>query len=68
MQINLPKETELQSLAAGYASVEMYVHRLVIQDRERLVIEQGIEAMKQGRVRHFDDFDHEFRLRHNVDD
>jgi len=64
MQITLPKDTEDQSLAAGYSSVEQYVHSLVLRDRERLAIEAGIEAMKDGRLRDFDEFDREFRHRH----
>ena len=67
MQITLPEDTETQSLAAGYASVEQYVHSLVLRDRERIAIEERIAAMKDGRVQAFDDFDREFSLKHSID-
>lgn len=66
MQITLPEDTETQSLAAGYANVEQYVHSLVMRDRERLAIEEGIAALKDGRVQDFDDFDREFEKKHNI--
>jgi hypothetical protein len=66
MQITVPEDTETQSLAAGYASVEQYVHSLVLRDRERLAIEEGISAMNEGRVQDFDDFDRDFRQKHNI--
>lgn len=31
------------------------------QDSERCAIQQGIDAMREGRMRDFDDFDQEFR-------
>lgn len=61
MQINLPEEAEHQSVAAGYASVEQYIHSLVARDRERLAIQEGIQAMKQGQTEEFDAFDKNFR-------
>ena len=67
MQIRLPEDTETQSLAAGYANVEQYVHSLVLRDRERLAIEEGIAAMKEGRVQDFDEFDREFIQNHKID-
>jgi hypothetical protein len=36
---------------------QQYVHSLVLQDRERLAIEEGIAAMNEGRTDDFDDFD-----------
>lgn len=66
MQVTLPEDTQNQSLAAGFSSVEQYVYNLVQQDKERLAIEQGIESMKHGRLRPFDDFDLEFRHRHQI--
>lgn len=67
MQIKLPEDTESQSLAAGFASVEQYVHSLVLRDRERLAIEEGISAMKEGRLQDFDEFDRDFRKTHSID-
>ena len=66
MEITLPEDAEKQSVAAGFASVEQYIHSLVRRDRERLAIEEGIVAMKEGKVRGFDDFDREFRQRHGL--
>ncbi|MEM9585878.1 MAG: hypothetical protein AAGA03_01245 [Planctomycetota bacterium] len=68
MNISIPEETEQQSVAAGFASVEQYVHSLVRRDRERLAIEEGISAMKEGRVQDFEDFDRQFRERHGIDE
>ncbi|WP_425396690.1 hypothetical protein [Aeoliella sp.] len=50
-----------QATAAGYASVETYLQILVERDRERLAIAEGVEAMRSGRVRPFEEFDREFR-------
>ena len=66
MEITLPDDAEHQSVAAGFASVEQYVHSLVLRDRERLAIEEGIAAMKEGKVQDFGDFDREFRERHGL--
>jgi hypothetical protein len=66
MEISLPDDAEKPSVAAGYASVEQYIHSLVRRDRERLPIEEGIDAMKEGKVQDFDDFDREFRKRHGL--
>jgi hypothetical protein len=67
MQITLSEDTEIQSLAAGFASVEQYVHSLVLRDRERIAIEEGIAAMKNGRAQDFDEFDLEFRQKNSID-
>ena len=67
MQIKLPEETESQSLAAGFASVEQYVRNLVLRDRERLAIEEGIAASKAGLIQDFDTFDRDFRKQHGID-
>ncbi len=66
MEIILPDDAEQQLVAAGYASVEQYIHSLVRRDRERLAIEEGIAAMKEGKVQDFDHFDREFRQRHGL--
>ena len=61
MQIQLPDDTEQLSLAAGFASVDQFVNDLVRKERERLAIQEGINAMEAGQVVDFDDFDREFR-------
>ncbi len=66
MQITLPDDAERQSLAAGFASVEQYIHSLVRRDRERLAIEEGITALKEGKVQDFEEFDREFRKRNGL--
>jgi hypothetical protein len=55
-----------QALAAGFASVELYVQNLLDRDAERIAIQEGLEDLKGGRVRHFDEFDREFRARNNI--
>ncbi len=59
MQSNLPDDPRIQGLAAaaGYASVEDYVFNLIERDTERIAIQQGLDAMKAGRTRPFEDFD-----------
>ena len=66
MQINLPDDAESQSVAAGFASVEQYILSLVDRDRERLAIEEGLEAMRQGRVEKLDEFDARFRQQNGI--
>ncbi len=51
-----------QALAAGFASVELYVQNLLDRDAERIAIQEGLEDLKAGRVRHFDEFDREFQV------
>jgi hypothetical protein len=55
-----------QALAAGFASVSLYVQNLLDQDAERLAIQEGIDALEAGRVSDFDDFDREFRARNDI--
>lgn len=55
-----------QTLAAGFASVSMYVQNLLDQDAERLAIQEGIDALEAGQVSDFDDFDREFRRRNGL--
>ncbi|MEX2309290.1 MAG: hypothetical protein WD738_16945 [Pirellulales bacterium] len=63
MQINLPDSTDVQSqaVAAGFASVDEYVFSLIERDKERVAIQVGLDALRDGRTRSFDDFDAEFR-------
>ncbi len=55
-----------QATAAGHGSVEVHLQTLVDRDRERLAVAEGIEAMKSGQVRPFEEFDREFRSKHNL--
>jgi hypothetical protein len=55
-----------QALAAGFANVELYVQNLLDRDAERIAIQEGIDAAAAGRVRDFDEFDREFRLRNSI--
>jgi len=68
MQITLPDDLDLQSqaIAAGFATVEDYVHVLLNRDAERVAIQQGIDAMRSGKVRPFEEFAAEFRRKHQV--
>ena len=66
MQINFTDDAEKQSIAAGFANVEQYILSLLDRDRERLAIEEGLEAMRQGRVEKFDDFDARFRQQNGI--
>jgi predicted transcriptional regulator len=68
MQIEIPDhcEAEKQAIAAGFASVEQYVVALLDRDAERAAIQEGLDAMKAGRFRPFEDFDREFRQMHNL--
>ena len=66
MEISLPDNVRQQSIAAGYASVEQYILSLMKRDRERLAIEVSLTALREGRVREFDEFDQEFRQRNNL--
>ena len=50
-----------QATAAGYASVEEYVHSLVLRDKDRLAIQKGYEQVQAGQLRPFEDFDAEMR-------
>ncbi|MCO6045771.1 hypothetical protein NG895_17880 [Aeoliella sp. ICT_H6.2] len=47
--------------------MEAYLQILVERDRERLAIAEGIEAMRAGRVRPFEEFDREFREQHGLE-
>jgi len=61
MQIQIPDDTKQLSIAAGFASVDQFVHSLLLKERERLAIQAGIDAMDAGQVMDFADFDREFR-------
>jgi hypothetical protein len=67
MQIEIPDTTQQQSIAAGFADVEQYIFSLVERDRERLAIQTGLDSLATGQVNSFEEFDREFRLRHNLE-
>ncbi|MFC1757901.1 hypothetical protein ACFL2H_03925 [Planctomycetota bacterium] len=67
MQVKLPEDAERLSVAAGFASVDQYVFSLVQKDRERLAIQEGIDALAEHRVQDFEEFDREFRKTNGIE-
>ncbi len=63
MQIDIPdlNEFQAQAITAGYATVEDYVITLLTRDGERLAIQLGIDEMRAGQTRPFEEFDQELR-------
>lgn len=63
MTIQLPndRDYQAQAVAAGYASLDDYVVTLLDRDAERVAIQQGIDDMRAGRMRPFDEFDAELQ-------
>lgn len=63
MQIQLPNDRGYESLAtaAGFASVEDYVVRLLEREAERRAIQEGIDAMRAGDMQPLDEVDAELR-------
>jgi hypothetical protein len=55
-----------QAVAAGFASVQLYLQSLVEGDAERLAIQEGLDAIAAGEVSSFEDFDREFRQRNGI--
>lgn len=70
MQINLPDAVDIQTqaLAAGFAYIDEYVLSLVERDKERVAIQEGVAAMREGRKRTFDEFAAEFRRDYGIRD
>lgn len=68
MQINVPDAADVQSLAiaAGFANVDEYVFNLIERDKDRMAIREGLDAMRDGRMRPFEEFDAEFRKEHGI--
>ena len=68
MPVTLPDDPSLlaQATAAGFASVESYIYDLIGRDAERLAILAGYNAVREGRVRPFEEFDREFRSRYGL--
>ncbi len=66
MQIQLPDDTQDLSIVAGFASVDQFIHELLRKERERLAIQEGIDAMEAGQVSEFTEFDRQFREKHGL--
>jgi len=56
----------IQANSAGFATAELYIQSLLLQDAERLAIQEGISDFKGGRHRPFDEFDREFREKNGL--
>jgi hypothetical protein len=63
MKIELPNDRDFQTqaIAAGFSTIEDYLVTLFDRDAERVAIQQGIDDLKAGRVRPFEEFDAELR-------
>lgn len=63
MQIEIPdnRNVHAQAVAAGFSSVEDDISVLLDRDAERVAVQAGLRAMKEGRVRPFEEFDRDFR-------
>ena len=63
MQIELPDDVDYQALAtaAGFASLEDYVVRLLEREAERKAIQEGMDAMKAGDGQPLEEFDAQLR-------
>ena len=63
MQIELPNDRDFksQAVAAGFSTVEDYLLTLFDRDAERVAIQEGIDDMRAGRMRPFEEFDAELR-------
>ncbi len=68
MELNQFNESDIQSqaVAAGFATVELYIQDLLERDVDRLAIQKGIDALEAGQHRPFDEFDREFRERNGL--
>lgn len=63
MQIDIRdlKEFPAQAVTAGYSTIEDYVITLLTRDGERLAFQQGIDEMRAGQTRPFEELDQELR-------
>ncbi|QDU80730.1 hypothetical protein Pla110_24630 [Polystyrenella longa] len=52
MEIKIAANESLQNqaIAAGFGSLEQYIYNLLDRDAERVAIQQGIDALNEGRV------------------
>ena len=55
-----------QAAAAGYADVSRYIQSLLDRDAERLAIQEGHDAVRNGKHRPFEEFDREFRAKNGL--
>jgi hypothetical protein len=68
MQITIPDNVNLlgQAAAAGLANIETYVFHLIERDTERIAIQEGLDAIRQGRKRHSTEFEAEFHEKDGI--
>ena len=67
IELQLNDDARLQSVEAGYASVEEYLHSLLQRDRNRLACLNGVQDVDSGNTRPFGAFDAEFRKKHGIE-
>ncbi|TWT38883.1 hypothetical protein [Blastopirellula retiformator] len=67
MRIQILDDALERSLAAGYADVEQFVNGLIRNERERLALQAGIDAMDAGQVTAFSEFDRQFRAKNGIE-
>jgi hypothetical protein len=67
IEIHLNDDAKLQSIEAGYASVEDYLYSLLQKDQNRLACLKGLQDVESGNTRPFDEFDAEFRKKHEIE-
>jgi hypothetical protein len=65
--LTLTEIAKIQSVEAGFASVDEYLYCLLQRDRTRLAILKGIQDVDSGNLRPFEEFDREFRVRHDIE-
>lgn len=68
MELNQFNDAAVQSqaVAAGFATVELYIQNLLEKDADRLAIQKGIDALEDGQHRSIDEFDREFREKNGL--
>jgi predicted transcriptional regulator len=74
MHIELPQDLiqrVQQRVAVRQGTTEADVIRQALDaldwhDRERIAIQEGLDAMNEGRVQDFDEFDREFRQKNGI--
>lgn len=68
MEFNQFNESALrsQAVAAGFATVELYIQNLLERDADRLAIQKGIDSLESGKHRPFEEFDREFREKNGM--
>ena len=68
MQITLPDDLNLadRAAAAGYSDVAEYLAALVERDADLAAIQRGLADANAGRLQSLEEFDAEFRAKHNI--